>query len=108
MKLIIDGNKFKMAKITGPSHNFLSLVLSENVCDRTFVCDLNRGDVAPSISPNAVLKQVHIGLQLINKRLSANYSIKKIEFSSGDTYSNDIYINLTKNIIKEVDEKKLL
>ena len=109
MKLIVDDNKFKMAKITGPRHNFLSLSIVKNKLN----FDFNLNDVEESnhniqINEDTITKQILDGLDKINKALNKNYRIEFAEYSSKDTPSENVYEELTMNIIEKAHKKGLI
>lgn len=104
MQYIYDGEFYKIVKITGPKHNILSLCFTKNI-NEIEVADLNKlADDGANIDPSEVKNQVLIGIREINNELCTDYKVSKIQFISSDSYSNTIYIELTKNIIRRIEK----
>lgn len=100
MKLIVDKDKFKMAFISGPRHNFLSLSIVNNKLRFNFeLNDLNNKD--SNQNHDEIKEQIIAGLEQANRELNSDFRISLAEYSSLDTFSDHIYHDLTVNIIKE-------
>lgn len=109
MSMMVDGNKFKKAHVTGPRHNFLSLTLARDKLSFNFVLkDLNVDSKNINLLDEQIRKQILNGLDRINSKLSTNYRVTSAEFLSNDTNSDDIYTKLTFDIINEVHDRGLL
>jgi len=109
MSIKIEGNKFKKAHITGPRHNFLSLVLAQDQLNFNFsLTDLNVDLKNINLSEEQVRTQIINGVDRINNKLGTNYRVASAEFLSNDTNSDYIYAKLTFDIINEAHEKGLL
>lgn len=109
MKLIVDNDKFKMAFVSGPRHNFLSLVIVDNKLNFEFeINDLSDDNKGGINNQQQVKKQILEGLDYVNKELGTNYRISHAEYSSSDTSSNNLYTALTINIIKEAHSNGFL
>lgn len=109
MKLIVDDNKFKMAFVSGPRHNFLSLVIESTKLNFEFdLNDLNSDGKDKLHNQQQIKDQILDGLKHINQELSSNYRISSAEYSSADTPSDSVYKILTINIIKEADSNGFL
>ncbi len=102
MKLIIENNKFKIAFISGPRHNFLSISITTNKSD----CNFELNDLSNNKRKNmqnycAIKEQILSGLQHANKKLNSDFRISLAEYSSLDPFSDHIYHDLTVNIIEK-------
>jgi hypothetical protein len=91
-------NHYQISRITGPSHNFLSVTFSDCKNDKILVEDLSN-TLNKNIEPARVRRQVLSTLQEMNNELQTNFHINKIEFVSADTPAKTIYKTMTKEII---------
>jgi len=103
MQFVKDKDVYKVARITGPSHNFLAIRLSDRECD-TKVTQLSaQNDCTVVLTDRDVLVQVLSGLRAVNQELKKEYFISEIQFVPSDTESTSIYEYLTKELIKRID-----
>lgn len=105
MKLIVDKDKFKMAFVSGPRHNFLSLSIENNKLG--FIFELNdlNSNKDGNQNHDAIKEQIIAGLEQANRELNSDFRISLAEYSSLDTFSDHIYHDLTVSIIKEACTK---
>lgn len=106
MKFIKDGEIYKVIWISGPKHNLLGLVFTDQNIkkDQVKLIQLNNNrNEADIVNSLDIKEQVFAGLNEINSQLALNYNIKEIHYVSSDTPSADIYKELTKEIIKKLN-----
>lgn len=103
MHFTFDGSFYKIARTTGPDHNFLGL--SFGSCTEPEVIDMNIDPENNKVRINEyeLKKQVLMGLKNINTLLGTDYSICKIQYVSSDSPNETIYYELTQLIIKKVE-----
>lgn len=103
MQFVLDNGVYKVARITGPSHNFLGIRLSDDkrkmkvLSLQSDCCKILR------INEEEVVNQVSLGLARINENLSKQYFISEVQFVASDTYSSDVYELLTMELISRID-----
>lgn len=104
MQFAFDNGIYKVARITGPSHNFLGIQLTEQEVDIT-TCPLpiKEGEI-PRIGSDEVLSQVKTGLALVNQEAEAKYFVSLIQFVPSDTKSPGVYEMLTVALIRRIRE----
>ena len=103
MQFIKDNDLYKVARITGPSHNFLAIKLSETKCSTQITpLQIKPGDVE-KLDGQSVLNQVLSGLDEINQELGKEYFISEVQFIPSDTESSSVYGFLIGELIKRID-----
>jgi len=102
MQFVLDDGVYKVARITGPTYNFLGIRIS-NTEEEIKVVPLNKSGEITRIDERDVIRQVRSGLALVNQELSRRYFISEVQFVTSDTYSPDVYANLTMELIKRID-----
>lgn len=103
MQFIVEKGLYKVARITGPSHNLLAIRLSEADENIEVVPLPIKANEKVRITPQDVLCQVKSGLSSINQELGKEYFISEIQFLPSDTYSPTVYEMLTRELIKRID-----
>jgi len=103
MQFILDNGVYKVARITGPEHNFLGIRLG-GADDPLDVVSLpvKEGEQL-KIEGQEVLRQVEEGLNLVNQELDKQYFISELHFVPSDTESTSVYIFLIQELIKRID-----
>lgn len=102
MQFHTDGIIFKATIISGPSHNYLGLVFSQEKTDASIeAIDININEPKRLDAEN-VRDAVILGAQEANRRLSTSYFIKRIEFVPSDTPPAKIYTELAIRIIEKM------
>jgi hypothetical protein len=102
MQFVLDDGVYKVARITGSTYNFLGIRIS-NTEEEIKVVPLNKSGEVAGIDERDVVRQVRSGLALVNQELSRRYSVSEVQFVTSDTYSPDVYVNLTIELIKRID-----
>lgn len=105
MRFIKDGEIYKIIWISGPRHNLLCLVFSDqNIEDDKIevIALTSKINHSTRVDPLEVKEQVISGMKEINNQLNTDYKLKQIQFVPSDTPSTDIYKELTKEIIKRL------
>lgn len=108
MRFIKKNDIYEVIRITGPSHNLLGLVLTDN--------DINIEDINVITLPKKngdliglnildVKYQVLIGLNEINLQLNTKYNIACIYFIESDTPNLETYKYLTQELIFRIHTK---
>jgi hypothetical protein len=105
MQYIKDKDIYKVARITGPTHNLLAIRLSNERCSTQVTSlPIKRGDVE-RLDEHEVLTQVLAGLDEINKVLDKEYFISEVQFVPSDTGPVSIYEFLVKELIMRINSK---
>jgi len=103
MQFIKDNDFYKVARITGPTHNFLAVRLSETKCSTEITAlPIKEGELE-RIDAKKVLYQVLNGLDAINLELGKKYFISEIQFVPSDSESSSVYELLISELIKRID-----
>ena len=108
MQTVRDGDFFRLVRITGPTHNFLSLRYGKT--DAPHVAALDPG-VGNGLSDVEVKRQVLAGVSKANKELNTSYQVKEIQFLRGDSPPEEMYCELAFLIttqMNEIESKNLL
>lgn len=102
MQFIKDKDLYKVVRITGPTHNFLSIRLSETSCDiQVTPLPIKQGDFE-RLDGKKVLAQVLNGLDEVNQELGKEYFVSEVQFVPSDTESSTVYGFLVKELIKRI------
>lgn len=105
MQFIKDNEVYKVARVTGPTHNFLAIRLSEEKCPtKVTALSIKQGD-AERLDGQAVLSQVLNGLDAVNLELGKEYFVSEVQFVPSDSESSSVYNFLIKELIKRIDSK---
>lgn len=102
MQFMRDGGFYKVARITGSQHNFLSLQLSEMISDIEVISLPIKSGEAVRVEATSVLSQVKSGLALANEELGGKYCISCVQYVPSDTPSNSVYEGLTVELIRRL------
>lgn len=103
MQFIKDNDLYKVARITGPTHNFLAIRLSETKCvTQVTPLPIKQGDVE-RLDGEKVLAQVLNGLAEVNQELVKEYFVSEVQFVPSDTESSSVYSFLVSELIKRID-----
>ena len=107
MQFTKTNNIYKIIRITGSQDNILGISFAENPVkiDEIELIEWHnarRGSAGSGIlaSKQEVLKQVLVGLELVNNSFETNYKISKIYFSPDDPIENRVYAFLTAKLIR--------
>jgi hypothetical protein len=100
MQFYSDGQTFKVAYITGPTHNFLGLAFQSEFNDSVSIESLTVNSGEPvRLSIDDVQKAVMEGIDEANNDLGVNYCPSRIQFVASDSPPAGIYRMLAKRII---------
>lgn len=103
MQFIKDHDLYKVARITGPTHNLLIIRLSENVCDTKITpLPIKEGQIS-KLQCQEVLAQVLAGIDEINHELASEYFVSEVQFLPSDSEPVSIYKYLVKVLVKRID-----
>ena len=103
MQFILDKDVYKVARITGPEHNFLGIRLADADQEIDVVPLPTKSGERHQIDRDGVLAQVSQGLLEANAELGKIYAISQILFVPSDTPSSSVYRYLTIELIKRID-----
>jgi hypothetical protein len=105
VKVIKDGQVYKVARVTGPTHNFLGLVLSLNstpTVPRVETMAVEALDVtAATIPKDEVVRQVLKGVAEANEEYGTQFRVDVIQYVPTDSRDDLVYMSLAKAIIEE-------
>ncbi len=102
MQYIIDGEFYKITRVTGPKHNMLGVRFSDTHKEMEVV-DLDFSAKQVNFSASEVKSQVQLGLADVNRELGTKYKISAIQFVGSDTKSDSIYAELVKIIVRRLE-----
>ncbi len=106
MQFTYDGEIYKVFRITGPSHNLLGISFGNTGTVTAKIEPLRiNGDKNESIHESNVQEQVLSGINEINDELGTDYKVKRIQFISSDTPSKNIYKELSKELVRQIERK---
>ena len=103
MQVTKVGQMYKVARITGPQHNFLGLALTEEAAPSLTV---ERLQVAEAVTPTHVLDEpqllaaVHQGLADANQQLGTHFRVATVQYVVTDTPEVAVYTLLARTIVE--------
>ena len=101
MRFRFDGEMFKGTHITGPTHNYLGLVVSASPSDDWPLVEINSHPNEPRrLEMREVRAWIAEGLRNANQTLGTRYGIARAEFVISDSHYPEIYRALTEKIIR--------
>ncbi len=101
MRVIRDGEFFKLVRITGPSHNMLSVRYGATGTAGVEVLDKNADEGLPI---DQVKQHVLAGVAEANETLDAEYKVEEIQFLRGDSPPIEIYRELAFDLTMQMNE----
>lgn len=103
MQFIKDRDLYKVARITGPCHNFLAIRLSEEECiPQITPLPIKRGDVE-QLDGQHILAQILKGLDEVNRALGTTYHLSEVQYIPSDSESSSVYEFLIVELIKRIE-----
>lgn len=103
------GNSFRVARITGPSHNLLGIEFG-NEPDSPLVTVLDTVQRNPPtgslLLTTEVRSNVLLGVADANADFGTNYSVKRIEFVATDSPPHEIYRLLARSIVERMAKQE--
>lgn len=94
------GNIFKIAYVSGPTHNFLGLEFCDQDGEEVVIESLIINPKEPVIlQPYSVRSAVMEGLAQANDELATQFYIRRIQYVVSDSPPVEIYANLARQII---------
>lgn len=106
MQIIVDGDLYKVVRITGPQHNFLGIRLGD-VGEVVEIEALPFTAGVARVSSDSVFSQVLLGLEEANLEIGKKYAISKIYYVPTDTPSETSYKQMISALIKRIDSEGL-
>ena len=101
MHVTRNGDFFRIVRITGPSHNMLSLLYGTEGLEDIEVLD---DDTESTLEIEEVRKQVLAGVSEANIALDKNYRVERIQFLRSDSSPVEIYRTLAFELTKQMAE----
>lgn len=96
-----DGEWRQIARVTGPRHNMLGLVLSDEPFARIPDIEAAGETLANNgVSPASVLREVDRGLAGANTEFGTHYRARRIRFVADDTPAEGVYELLAHEIVR--------
>lgn len=92
---------YRVARITGPSHNLLGLRFTDESVNAELV-DLAPQGQGTRLSAAAVEQAVMRGVEKANADFSASYRVARIEFVGSDTPRAEVYESLAYAIVERL------
>jgi len=103
MKVTKDGNVYKVARITGPKHNFLGLTLSGAEVPSLTVERLQVDDggvYAGTLDEQQLVEAVRHGVTEANQQFGTHFYIAKLQYVVTDTPDPSVYSLLAQKIVE--------
>ena len=103
MKVTKDGNVYKVARITGPKHNFLGLTLSGAEVPSLTVKRLQVDDggvYAGTLDEQQLVEAVRRGVTEANQKFGTHFYITKLQYVVTDTPDPSVYSLLAQKIVE--------
>jgi hypothetical protein len=97
------GNMYKVARITGPHHNFLGLALSEEAVPSLTVERLQVGEEgrpARTLDEHQLLTAVRRGIADANQQLGTHFCVATVQYVVTDTLDVAVYALLAHHIVE--------
>lgn len=108
MQFKFDDGVYKVARITGPQHNFLGIRLSDVGGEINIEALPMKNSESHRIEQDVVLAQVIEGLREINEKLGKSYFISQVFFVPSDSPSDSVYKFLIVELINKINRQELL
>ena len=102
MQFIYDGIFYKVARITGPAHNLLSLRFAFGDDQITPVVERLKPVLNGFLNSERVLYEVQAGVNEANQRFGTSYRIASLQFADDDTPPESIYRLLAFSLIERL------
>ena len=99
MKVVQDGGLYKVAKITGPSHNFLALRLEKIQNSDCKIVNLSPEEKQGVSSEEALYAQVIEAVDKFNQKHGTTYAVSELQYIGSDTPSRTAYAELAEKIL---------
>jgi hypothetical protein len=102
MQYRFDGEFHRLSRVTGPTHNFLALALSDAAWGGApSVEPLDVGDGgAPRLESGEVARAVCDGVADANREFGCDYAARRIQFVPSDSPPAAVYRHLAREIVR--------
>ena len=102
-----SGNAYKVAHMSGPTHNYLELAFSDVPVNDVEISVLRlKADEIKRLDENEVARQVKAGVEFACQRVAQKYYVKRIAFVSSDSPPENNYFALAQAIVERLHHKK--
>ncbi|MDH4451840.1 MAG: hypothetical protein QE570_01505 [Verrucomicrobiota bacterium] len=102
MQFIHDGIFHKVARITGPAHNLLSLRFAVGDDQTTPVVERLKPVLDASLDSQSVLSEAKAGVNDANQRFGTSYRIASLQFADDDTPPESVYRMLAFSLVERL------
>lgn len=104
MQYRFDGEFHRLSRVTGPTHNFLALVLADAAWSGApSVEPLDVGDRgSPRLDAGEVARAVCEGVAEANREFGCDYAARRIQFVPSDSPPTTVYRHLAREIVRRV------
>jgi hypothetical protein len=103
------GNFAVVTRVTGPTHHYLGLRLSQGVDQgvpevEELASSSPNDTIGPMPDQAQVVEEVLVGLDNANGRLGTDYKVKAIRYRSSDPVIKGVYTLLTESLVDHIDQ----
>lgn len=102
MQFIHDGTFYKVARITGPAHNLLSLRFAEGDASTELVVERLKPMLNPSLDGQSVASEAQAGVEDANRQFGTAYRIAALQFADDDSPPESVYRLLAFSLVERL------
>lgn len=102
MQFIHDGNFYKVARITGPTHNLLSLRFAIGDDEITPIVERLKPVLDSLLNSQGVLSEAQAGVHEANRRFGTSFRIASLQFADSDTPPESVYRLLAFSLVERL------
>jgi len=105
MRIFRKNDRYVLVDMTGNKNNYLSIKLSDRK-SKTIFRDLESKIINCNVNSDMILNQVERALIRIKHKHELEFYITEIEFISSDSFSEDIYEQMTFRLLSNIISKE--
>ena len=105
MRIFRKNDRYVLVDMTGNKNNYLSIKLSDRK-SKTIFRDLESKIINCNVNSDMILNQVERALIRIKHKHKLEFYITEIEFISSDSFSEDIYEQMTFRLLSNIISKE--
>lgn len=102
MQFIHDGIFHKVARISGPAHNMLSLRFTVGDDQTTPIVERLKPALDASLDGPRILSEAQAGVNEANQRFGTSYRIATLQYTDGDTPPESVYKLLAFSLVERL------
>jgi hypothetical protein len=102
MQFINEAPLYKLVRITGPTHNFLGLELSEDPAEAVSLEALDGINPSMQLDETEIRTQVRAGIERAKSIFGRDFHVNRVLYVSSDSPSPTVYADLTFEILRRV------